>query len=42
MNITSPFVVVSLIVAAFFACILWSTGSKEDVSSEEIEHGHGH
>jgi hypothetical protein len=31
MDITSPFFVVPLIVVVFFATILWSTSSKEDV-----------
>ena len=30
MSITSPFFVVPVIVAVFFACILFSTSSKED------------
>ncbi len=33
MDITSPFVVVPVIVAVFIACILFATGSKEDGSS---------
>jgi hypothetical protein len=28
--LTSPLVVVPVIVVVFFACILWSTSSKED------------
>lgn len=30
MSISSPFVVVSVIVAVFLACILFATSSKED------------
>jgi hypothetical protein len=30
MDITSPFVVVSVIVLVFFAAILFATGTKED------------
>jgi len=30
MDITSPFVVVSVIVAVFCACIFWATSTKED------------
>lgn len=30
MNISSPFVVVPLIIAVFFVCIFWGTSSKED------------
>lgn len=30
MDITSPFVVVPVIVAVFLTCILWGTSSKED------------
>lgn len=30
MHITSPFVVVSVIIAVFSACILWATSTKED------------
>jgi hypothetical protein len=30
MDINTPFVVVPVIVAVFFACILWATSSKED------------
>jgi len=29
-HISSPFVVVPVIVAVFFACIFWGTSSKED------------
>ena len=34
MHITSPFVVVPVIVAVFFACILWSTGGTADGKTE--------
>ena len=30
MHISSPFVVVPLIIAVFFFCIFWGTSSKED------------
>lgn len=30
MDITSPFVVVPVIIAVFFTCILFATGSRED------------
>ncbi len=30
MHITSPFFVVPVIIAVFFACIFWATSSKED------------
>ena len=30
MNISSPFVVLPLIIVVFFACIFWGTSSKED------------
>jgi hypothetical protein len=30
MHITSPFVVVPVIIAVFSACILWATSTKED------------
>jgi hypothetical protein len=30
MDITSPFIVVPVIVAVFFACIFFATSSKED------------
>jgi len=30
MHISSPFIVVSVIIAVFAASILWSTSSKED------------
>jgi hypothetical protein len=35
MHITSPYVVVSVIIAVFVASILWATSSKED-------NGHSH
>ena len=34
MHITSPYLVVSVIIAAFAASILWATSSKEDKPSE--------
>ena len=40
MNITSPFVVVPVIVAVFFACILWSTGGTADGKTEGNGSGH--
>jgi hypothetical protein len=38
MHITSPFVVVPVIVAVFTACILWATGGNPDSHqpSEEV------
>jgi hypothetical protein len=42
MSITSPFLVVPVIVAVFLACILFATSSREDGSVDEVEHGHGH
>jgi len=35
MSITSPFVVVPVIIAVFFACILFATSSKEDGYQEK-------
>ena len=41
MDITSPFVVVPLIVGTFFVCILWATrGSGESHQPEESSAGH--
>lgn len=43
MDITSPFVVVPVLVAVFFACILWAT--RGDATSEQPRHttaGHLH
>lgn len=40
MDITSPFVVVPVIVFVFFACILWSTGGTADGRTAD-EAGHG-
>ena len=41
MDITSPFVVVPVIVAVFFACILWATrGSTESHQPTESSSGH--
>jgi hypothetical protein len=37
--ITSPFVVVPVIVAVFFTCILWATGGTADGKTEDREHG---
>jgi len=34
MHISSPYVVVSVIIAAFVASILWATSSKEDNGHE--------
>jgi len=34
MHISSPFVVVSVILAVFVVSILWATSSKEDKPSE--------
>jgi len=34
MHISSPFLVVPVIIAAFVASILWATSSKEDKPSE--------
>ncbi|WP_348262834.1 hypothetical protein P8935_23960 [Telmatobacter sp. DSM 110680] len=41
MNITSPFLVVPVIVAVFFACILWSTGGTADGRTEGSHPEHG-
>ena len=38
MDITSPYVVICAIVAAFLASILFATSSKEDGSHDD--HGH--
>jgi len=35
MSITSPFVVVPVIIAVFTACILFATSSKEDGYTEK-------
>lgn len=41
MDITSPFVVVTVIVGVFFACILWAThGNVESEQPHESETGH--
>jgi hypothetical protein len=40
MNITSPFLVVPVIIAVFFACILWSTGGTADGKTEGTDSGH--
>lgn len=34
MHISSPYIVVSVIIAAFVASILWATSSKEDNGHE--------
>ena len=39
MDITSPFVVVPVIIVVFFSCILFSTSTKEDGHHSE-DHGH--
>jgi len=39
MHISSPFVVVPVIVAVFTFCIFWGTSSKEDGHSD---HDNGH
>ena len=41
MDIASPFVVVPVIVAVFFACILWATRS-EPVSEQPKDSHTGH
>ncbi len=41
MHITSPFVVVPVIIAVFTACILWATGAKAD-SEQPSEDIGGH
>ena len=41
MNFTSPFLVVPVIVAVFFACILWSTGGTADGKTEGSHPEHG-
>ena len=38
MHISSPFLVVPVIVVVFFACILWSTGGKADGSTADDSH----
>ncbi|HEY1648650.1 MAG TPA: hypothetical protein VGF96_11735 [Terracidiphilus sp.] len=38
MSISSPFVVVPIIIAVFVASILFATSSKEDGSSEDNGH----
>lgn len=35
MHLSSPFLVISVILAVFVVCILWATSSKED-------NGHSH
>jgi hypothetical protein len=40
MDITSPYVVVTAILVAFVASILFATGSKEDGAHDD--HGHAH
>ena len=41
MDIASPFVVVPVIVAVFFACILWATRA-EPVSEQPTDSHTGH
>lgn len=38
MHISSPFFVVSVIVAVFAVCIFWGTSSKEDGSTDHDGH----
>ena len=38
MHVSSPFVVVPVIVLVFFACILWATGGKADGSTADDGH----
>jgi hypothetical protein len=38
MDITSPFVVVPVIVIVFFACIFWATSSKDDEPDGDAMH----
>ena len=38
MNITSPFLVVSVIVITFAVCILWSTGGTADGRTSDDSH----
>ena len=41
MEISSPFIVVPVIVATFFVCILWATrDSAESEQPHEAESGH--
>lgn len=40
MDITSPFVVVSVIVAVFVVAILFATSSKEDRPAEDDHSSH--
>jgi hypothetical protein len=41
MSISSPFLVVPVIVATFFVCILWATrGNAESEQPHEAESGH--
>jgi hypothetical protein len=42
MDITSPYLVVSVIIAAFVVSILFATSSKEDCNNGHDDHqGHG-
>ncbi len=41
MDITSPYVVVTAIIVAFVASILFSTSSRPDDTHDE-DHGHAH
>ncbi len=40
MDITSPFFVVTLIVAVFTVCILWGTSTKEDGADHDGHASH--
>jgi hypothetical protein len=42
MDITSPFVVVPVIVFVFFACILWATGGTADGRTADDAHHAAH
>jgi hypothetical protein len=41
MDITSPYVVVTAIIVAFLASILFATSSRPDDAHDE-DHGHAH
>ncbi len=40
MSLSSPFLVVPVIIAVFAASILWATSSKEDPPSDSNGHPH--
>ncbi len=40
MSISSPYLVVPVIILVFAASILWATSSKEDPPSESNGHSH--